>query len=50
MENPPWPRVTREKPHIPTNMNGRTPAQVFKDGLPQNQKKKEKTAPKTKAA
>ncbi len=38
------------RPHQGSNMNGRTPAQAFKDGLPQNQKKKEKTTPKTKAA
>ena len=39
-----------ERPHQGCNMNGRTPAQAFKDGLPDNQPKKEKTPPNTKAA
>lgn len=38
------------RPHQGRNMNGRTPAQAFKDGLPEKQQKKEKTPLKTKAA
>ncbi|WP_269580685.1 IS481 family transposase [Roseibium sp. Sym1] len=38
------------RPHQGRNMNGRTPAQAFKDGLPKIQQKKEKTPPRTKAA
>ena len=37
-----------KRPHQGRNMNGRTPAQAFKDGMPKAKQKKEKTNPKTK--